>query len=143
MMNEDEDFPEMIVHLIADSIDLHTFQPREAASIVQEYLRECRQRGFSEVRVIHGKGIGVLREIVHSELRRSPHVASFRPAPPESGGWGATLVVLLPRIRDGLMLAGRQTVKRGLTSPASDLRLSRGDLAIVPSHTFPLTGGFP
>jgi DNA-nicking Smr family endonuclease len=94
MMEEDEEFPEVVVHPIGDSIDLHTFQPQEVASIVQEYLRECHQRGFREVRIIHGKGMGVLREIVHSELRRSPYVVSFGQAPLESGGWGATLVVL-------------------------------------------------
>ena len=92
--HNNEDIPEIIAHPIEQSIDLHTFQPREIASLVQDYLSECRKRGFLEVRIIHGKGIGVLREIVHAELQRSPHVASFRQAPPESGGWGATVVVL-------------------------------------------------
>jgi DNA-nicking Smr family endonuclease len=94
MSDPEEDIPEVVIHPMGDSIDLHTFQPKEAASIVQEYLRECRERGLTEVRIIHGKGTGVLREIVHRELLRSPPVASFRLAAPESGGWGATWVVL-------------------------------------------------
>ena len=66
---------------IEDSIDLHTFQPREIAIVVDEYLYQAVKRGFSEVRIIHGRGIGVQREIVRSILAKHPKVAGFRDAP--------------------------------------------------------------
>ena len=75
-------------------LDLHLFSPKDVSSLLEEYLRECRGRGIFEVRIIHGKGAGVLRERVHSLLRRMPEVASFSLAHPEAGGWGATLVQL-------------------------------------------------
>jgi DNA-nicking Smr family endonuclease len=65
---------------IEDSIDLHTFQPREVKVVVEEYLFQAVRRGFSEVRIIHGRGVGVQREIVHGILRDHPHVISFRDA---------------------------------------------------------------
>ncbi len=64
------------------------------ASVVAEYLTAAAERGFREVRIIHGRGIGVQREIVHAALRRHPVVESFAEAPPERGGWGATVVRL-------------------------------------------------
>jgi dsDNA-specific endonuclease/ATPase MutS2 len=79
---------------IEDSLDLHPFRPEETASVVEEYLAEARARGFAEVRLIHGRGIGVQREIVRKTLARSPHVLSFEDAPPERGGWGATVARL-------------------------------------------------
>ncbi|HNX04518.1 MAG TPA: Smr/MutS family protein [Opitutales bacterium] len=75
-------------------LDLHTFRPQEVASLVGEYLRECRARGIRDVRIIHGKGTGTLRETVRVTLSRLPIVESFAPAPAEAGGWGATLVRL-------------------------------------------------
>jgi DNA-nicking Smr family endonuclease len=75
---------------IEDTIDLHTFQPREIRVVVEEYLFQAAQRGFREVRIIHGRGIAVQREIVQSLLRRHPNVASFRDAPDR----GSTYVVL-------------------------------------------------
>ena len=66
---------------IEDSIDLHTFQPREIRIVVEEYLYQAVRRGFREVRIIHGKGIAVQREIVQSILKQHPGVASFRDAP--------------------------------------------------------------
>jgi DNA-nicking Smr family endonuclease len=90
----DPPFEEPIVVPIEDSIDLHTFQPKEVASVVEEYLEECRRAGFREVRLIHGKGIGVQRNIVHSVLSKNPYVLSYHDAPAEAGGWGATVVVL-------------------------------------------------
>ena len=65
---------------IEDSIDLHTFQPREIRIVLEEYLFQAVQRGFREVRIIHGRGIGVQREIVHSMLKQHPAVISFRDA---------------------------------------------------------------
>jgi DNA-nicking Smr family endonuclease len=79
---------------IEDWIDLHTFSPKEIASLLEEYLLECQKKGFKEVRIIHGKGKGVQRSIVHSCLRKSPLVESFEMAPPEAGSWGATIAVL-------------------------------------------------
>jgi DNA-nicking Smr family endonuclease len=89
-LNEDEP----VALPIEDSLDLHTFAPRDVASVVEEYLTEAAARGFRDVRLIHGRGIGVQREIVRAVLSRSPLVASFADAPPERGGWGATVVTL-------------------------------------------------
>ena len=75
---------------IEDSIDLHTFQPREIEIVVEEYLFQAVQRGFCEVRIIHGRGIGVQREIVQSMLKKHPDVVSFRDAPDR----GSTHVLL-------------------------------------------------
>ena len=81
---------------IEDWIDLHTFSPKEIPSLLEDYLLECQKKGFREVRIIHGKGKGIQMKIVHSFLKRSPLVESFRPAQPEAGGWGATIVCLHP-----------------------------------------------
>jgi DNA-nicking Smr family endonuclease len=78
-------------------LDLHTFDPREVKELIPDYLAACRERGLLEVRIIHGKGTGALRETVHAVLKRLPEVTAFRPAGPERGGWGATLVELRPR----------------------------------------------
>jgi uncharacterized membrane protein len=75
-------------------LDLHTFSPKDASSLVGEYLDECKRRGIFEIRIVHGKGKGVLRRIVHAELDRRDDVRSYALAPPERGGWGATLVTL-------------------------------------------------
>lgn len=79
---------------IEDALDLHPFLPGETASVVEEYVAAAAARGFGQVRLIHGRGIGVQREIVRSALARSPHVVSFRDAPPGRGGWGATVAEL-------------------------------------------------
>ena len=79
---------------IEDAIDLHAFAPRDVASVVDEYVRAAHARGLRDVRLIHGRGIGVQRSIVHALLSRHPLVSSFAEAPPERGGWGATLVRL-------------------------------------------------
>jgi len=81
---------------ITGELDLHTFRPAEVADLLEDYLRECQQRGLAEVRIIHGKGTGALRETVRARLRRSPRVLSFRQGDETSGGWGATLVRLRP-----------------------------------------------
>ncbi len=77
---------------IGDELDLHTFAVKEIGAVVEEYLYQCYRRGFSEVRIIHGKGIGTQRRIVRELLQKNPHVHSFRDPPAGQGGWGATLV---------------------------------------------------
>jgi DNA-nicking Smr family endonuclease len=77
-------------------LDLHTFHPGEVKDLLPEYLLECRNRGIFDVRVIHGKGTGALRETVHAILKRLPEVASFKLADETAGNWGATLVLLRP-----------------------------------------------
>ena len=81
---------------IEEALDLHSFAPRDVASVVEEYLKAVHERGFREVRIIHGRGVGVQRSIVHAVLSRHALVLSFGEAPPDRGGWGATLV----RLRD-------------------------------------------
>jgi DNA-nicking Smr family endonuclease len=85
---------EPVVHPITDTLDLHTFLPKEIPDLLEDYFLECRKAGIYSVRIIHGKGKGVLRERVFSLLRKSPFVASFQTAPPEAGGRGAVLVDL-------------------------------------------------
>jgi DNA-nicking Smr family endonuclease len=92
----DEDLPDEVRVPIEDALDLHAFLPRDVRSVVESYLEEARAAGFREVRLIHGRGVGVQREIVRALLARHPAVASFADAPPDRGGWGATLVRLLP-----------------------------------------------
>ena len=79
---------------IEDSLDLHAFAPKEVRPVVEEYLREAAAKGFGEVRLIHGRGIGVQRASVQALLAGHPLVLRFFDAPPERGGWGATVVVL-------------------------------------------------
>ena len=83
-----------VVLPIEPELDLHAFAPREVPSLVEEYLRACRKKGILEVRLVHGRGKGVQRAVVHRLLASLPNIDSFREAPPESGGWGATLVRL-------------------------------------------------
>jgi DNA-nicking Smr family endonuclease len=96
MTDADDGIPEEVVLPIEDALDLHAFQPRDVRDLVLEYLDRSREAGFREVRLIHGRGIGVQREIVRSVLRGHPAVLSFQDAPPERGGRGATIVRLLP-----------------------------------------------
>jgi DNA-nicking Smr family endonuclease len=81
---------------IDGTLDLHTFHPREVKDLLPHYLALCRERGILQVRVIHGKGTGALRESVHSILGRLPEVSSFGLAGEDGGGWGATIVTLKP-----------------------------------------------
>ncbi len=86
---------EEAVELPIDGVlDLHTFAPREVKELLPEYIAACREKGIFEIRVIHGKGTGTMRETVYSVLRRLPGIASFRTAGEDAGGWGATLVSL-------------------------------------------------
>ena len=79
---------------ITDVFDLHTAPPREAQAVLEAYLEEAHRRGFRALRIIHGRGIGVQREMVRAVLSRTPFVARFGDAPAEAGGWGATVVDL-------------------------------------------------
>jgi len=81
---------------INGELDLHFFSPRDVDDIVSNYLAECRAHGILQVRIVHGKGTGVLRARVHTLLRKLPAVASFRLAGENAGGWGATIVRLKP-----------------------------------------------
>lgn len=76
-------------------LDLHMFQPKNVGSVLSEYMTECRARGILRMTVIHGKGQGVLREIVHSFLKKSPNVIEFH-TPSDASGWGATIAILKP-----------------------------------------------
>src|SRR3970040_1565154 len=84
------DEPEPVSLPIEDSLDLHPFAPKDVRPGVEEYLREAVLRGFSEVRLIHGRGIGLQRASVQGLLAGHPLVERFFDAPPERGGWGAT-----------------------------------------------------
>ena len=82
---------------LTDELDLHTFLPKECADVVEEYLHAAQEQGMTTVRIIHGKGTGTLRRIVHGVLDRHPAVAGYALADASSGSWGATLVELRPR----------------------------------------------
>ena len=79
---------------IGDVFDLHSVPPRDVKAIVEAYLEEAHAKGFTAIRIIHGRGIGVQREIVRGVLERTPFVVSFSDAPLEAGGWGATVATL-------------------------------------------------
>jgi dsDNA-specific endonuclease/ATPase MutS2 len=94
----EEDDPAAIVGVtITDELDLHTFAPRDARELVGDYLDECVERGLPEVRIIHGKGTGTLRRIVHAVLKDHPAVLSFHLGDSFQGGWGATVARLKPK----------------------------------------------
>ena len=83
-----------IVIPIEDVLDLHLFRPAEVADLLDNYFRECIRADIRSVRIIHGKGRGVLKKGVLALLEKHPLVDTFFPAPPDAGGWGATLVTL-------------------------------------------------
>lgn len=87
-------FPDPVEIEITDVFDLHTIAPRDVKAVVEEYLRLANERGFRSVRIIHGKGIGVQRDLVRTILSRTSFVSSWTDAPPEAGGLGATIVHL-------------------------------------------------
>ena len=89
-------FSEPVEIEITDSLDLHSFHPREIRAVVDEYLAEAHKKGFKIVRIVHGKGVGVQREIVRKVLSETDFVKSFKNAPEFSGSWGATIVVFEP-----------------------------------------------
>jgi len=101
---DEEDAPEGDEHEAPDGdpvtlpltgdLDLHPFSPREIPSVVEEYVRACREQGVLRLRLAHGRGRGVQRAVVRRVLASMPEVVSFSDAPPQAGGWGATVVVL-------------------------------------------------
>lgn len=96
-MDPDNPFPDPVEIEISDVFDLHTIPPRDVQRVVEEYLQLAYEKGFWSVRIIHGKGIGVQREMVRSILARTPFVADWTDAPPSAGGLGATIVHLATR----------------------------------------------
>lgn len=94
-MQKTPDFDEPAVDLPIDgTLDLHSFQPREVKELIPAYLELCCHRGILSIRIVHGKGTGTLRELVHATLRKLPYVHDFKLADETGGGWGATIVVL-------------------------------------------------
>lgn len=91
---DDDEIPDEIVLPITGELDLHAFAPKDVPSVVGDYLEACRERGILIVRIVHGRGKGVQRAVVHRLLRDLAHVVDFADAPPEAGGWGATRVTL-------------------------------------------------
>ncbi|MCH2185491.1 Smr/MutS family protein [Myxococcota bacterium] len=86
----------IVVVPIEESIDLHGFRPREILDVVDAYLDAALEEGFAEVRLIHGRGKGVQRARVREWLKADPRVSRVEEAPPQRGGWGATLAWLVP-----------------------------------------------
>lgn len=89
----DPDGPPFVVP-IEDVLDLHSVSPKDVEGVVHEYLSEASRLGFKALRIIHGRGIGVQREIVRKVLSSTPFVKSYGDAPAEAGGWGATIITL-------------------------------------------------
>lgn len=83
---------------IQDVLDLHTFKPADVPDLLEDYFAACLEEKIYAVRIVHGKGKGMLKKRVRELLKNNPMVASFKDAPPEAGGWGATLVALNPNI---------------------------------------------
>ena len=92
MTSTSEDQP--VEYPIDGTLDLHQFAPQETAEVVEEYIHACLERGILSLRIVHGKGIGVKREIVRAVLKRHPRVKRFRQESGSGGGWGATVVDL-------------------------------------------------
>lgn len=103
-MSENNDleqpFPEIVELEITDTIDLHSFQPNEVRAVVEAYLEEVRKKGFETVRIIHGKGIGVQREIVRKLLAEKDYVRSFKNGDEFSGGGAGATVVKFKGLND-------------------------------------------
>ncbi|RZW23850.1 MAG: DNA mismatch repair protein MutS [Desulfobulbaceae bacterium] len=85
-----------VVLEIDGTLDLHQFAPKDVKTLVPDYLVECQHKGIYEVRIIHGKGKGVLRRTVHAILTRLDYVVDFRLDDKMIGNWGATVVHLKP-----------------------------------------------
>ena len=96
-MDHDEPIDDEPIEIpITDTLDLHPFRPNEIKDVAREYLIEAHARGFRQVRLIHGRGIGVQRERIRSLLETLEFVEGFHDADGSGGGWGATVVALKP-----------------------------------------------
>lgn len=93
-MEKDNSESEPVEFPINGVLDLHIFHPGDVKDLLPDYLHECRIKGILDVRIIHGKGTGALRETVHAILKRLPCVVSFKLADETAGSWGATVVML-------------------------------------------------
>ena len=93
-LDPDNPFPDVVTIEFRDVIDLHSIPAGQVRAVVEDYIEEAHRRGTSCLRIIHGKGIGVQREVVRSVLRKADYVIDFRDAPAEAGSWGATVVTL-------------------------------------------------
>ena len=93
-MADDESSEDPVRIPVTDVFDLHSVPPRDVQAIVEEYLLEAHRLGLKALRIIHGRGIGVQRELVRAILARTEFVAAYGDAPAEAGGWGATVVTL-------------------------------------------------
>lgn len=91
-MTDEPDLDEPFEIEITDSLDLHAFSPKDIRAVTEAYLAEAHKKGFRVVRIIHGKGVGVQREIVRKVLAETDFVRKFKNAPEFSGSWGATIV---------------------------------------------------
>jgi DNA-nicking Smr family endonuclease len=96
---EDEN-QEPVEYPIDGILDLHHFAPRDIKELVPEYIEECLKRGITQIRIVHGKGTGTLRRIVHSLLDENEHVVSYHLDSQSYSSWGATLVELKPLDND-------------------------------------------
>ena len=93
MKNENDRDSEVIEHPVDGIIDLHTFRPQDAKNVVKDYIGACLEEEITQIRIIHGKGKGVLRGIVHTVLDRHPAVIAYR-TDAGQGSWGATVATL-------------------------------------------------
>lgn len=94
-MSQDEFDPmEPVEFEVNGELDLHTFRPNEVGDLVPDYIELCLEKEIHRLRIIHGKGIGTLRETVHTILRKDTRVTKFQLADQNEGGWGATIVWL-------------------------------------------------
>ncbi len=99
MTNDFNNTDDPVEYPIDGVLDLHIFPPSDVRDLVPEYLRSCRDKGIFTVRIIHGKGTGNLRRIVHATLESMPWVNRYHLAGPGSGSWGATIAYLDPSDR--------------------------------------------
>jgi dsDNA-specific endonuclease/ATPase MutS2 len=86
--------PDPIEFEINGELDLHTFRPNEIGELIPDYIGLCLEKGITRVRIVHGKGIGTLRETVHALLKRDCRVERFQLADQSEGSWGATIAWL-------------------------------------------------
>ncbi len=89
-----EEAPDFVELPIDGTLDLHTFSPKEVKNLIPDYIEACLKKGITKLRIIHGKGSGTLRQIVHSILEKHPQVAAFWQEEGSGGSWGATIVDL-------------------------------------------------